>query len=73
LEQYLGGTLNGNPTAQNLPAPSTTMQLFYRGTDNSLYTRWASVDALKFTTTWSDEQKLGGILTGDPIAARYPG
>jgi hypothetical protein len=48
--------------------PGSVLQLFYRGADNSLYTRWRNPDG-----SWSGEQHLGGILNGDPFAARVPG
>ena len=47
--------------------PGSVLQLFYRGADNSLYTRWRNPDG-----SWSGEQHLGGILNGDPIAAQVP-
>jgi len=48
--------------------PGSILQVFYRGADDSLYTRWRNPDG-----TWSGEQHLGGILNGDPFAARVPG
>ena len=48
--------------------PSSILQVFYRGADDSLYTRWRNRDG-----SWSGEQRLGGILNGDPFAARVPG
>src|ERR1022692_938612 len=44
------------------------IQLFYRGTDNSVYSRWRSTDG-----SWVEEQGLCGTLNGDPIAAQIPG
>jgi hypothetical protein len=44
------------------------IQLFYRGTDNGVYTRWRDAAG-----SWSCEQGLGGILNGDPVAAHVPG
>src|ERR1035438_7638028 len=44
------------------------IQLFYRGTDNSVYSRWRSTDG-----SWVEEQCLCGTLNGDPIAAQIPG
>src|SRR5215471_8660465 len=57
--------VNTKTTAQ---VPGSVLQLFYRGADDSLYTRWRNPDG-----TWSSEQHLGGILNGDPFAARVPG
>jgi len=34
-----GGILNGDPNAARVPG-TDVLQLFYRGTDNSVYTRW---------------------------------
>ncbi len=62
-EQHIGGTLNGDPIAAQLPG-TDVLQLFYRGTDNSVWSRWRNTDG-----SWSDEQHIGGILNGDPIAA----
>ena len=45
-----------------------TLQLFYRGGDNSVRSRWRNPDG-----SWSGEQKIGGVLNGDPIAAVVPG
>ena len=47
---------------------SGIVQLFYRGKDNSLYSRWRNPDG-----SWSGEQHIGGVLNGDPIAAVVPG
>ena len=44
------------------------LQLFYRGTDNSVWSRWRNPDG-----SWSAEQHIGGLLAGDPIAAQVPG
>ena len=44
------------------------LQIFYRGTDNGLYTRWRS-----HYGGWSNEQQIGGVLEGDPVAAVVPG
>jgi hypothetical protein len=44
------------------------MQVFYRGGDNGLWTRWRNADG-----SWSKEEGMGGILNGDPIAAALPG
>jgi hypothetical protein len=67
-ERHLGGILNGDPIAAQVPG-TDILQLFYRGTDNSLYTRWRNPE----TESWSGEQHLGGTLNGDPIAAQVPG
>ena len=48
--------------------PGSILQVFYRGADDSLYTRWRKPNG-----SWSGEQHLGGILSGDPIAAKVPG
>ncbi|WP_161974648.1 hypothetical protein [Piscinibacter terrae] len=47
-----------------LPGP----ELYYRGTDNSVWSRWRNPDG-----HWSDEKQIGGMLSGDPIAAVVPG
>ena len=47
--------------------PGSILQVFYRGADDSLYTRWRNADG-----SWSGEQRLGGILSGDPFAAKVP-
>jgi hypothetical protein len=44
------------------------LQLFYRGTDAGVYTRWREADG-----TWSAEQGLGGLLTSIITAAVVPG
>jgi 1-phosphatidylinositol phosphodiesterase len=46
------------------------IQLFYRGTDNNLYTNWRSPDP---NGSWSGETKLGGLLNGKPFCAVVPG
>jgi hypothetical protein len=51
-----------------LPAVNYVIQLFYRGLDNGLWSRWREQDG-----TWHDEQALGGSLNGDPIVATIPG
>jgi hypothetical protein len=43
------------------------LQLFYAGANNGMYSRWRNVDG-----SWSNEQSLGGVLSGDPIAAQVP-
>ena len=45
-----------------------TLQLFYRGTDSAVWSRWRNADG-----SWSDEQQIGGDLIGDLIAAVIPG
>ena len=57
-------SLNTNTYAQ---VPGSILQVFYRGADDSLYTRWRNPDG-----SWSSEQHLGGILNGDPVAAQVP-
>jgi hypothetical protein len=57
----------GDPVASALPG-TDVLQLFYRGTDSALWTRWRDPDG-----TWSNEQRLGGTLVADPIAAALPG
>jgi hypothetical protein len=66
-EQHIGGTLNGDPIAAQVPG-TNILQLFYRGTDNSVYSRWRNADG-----SWSGESRIGGTLNGDPIAAQVPG
>ena len=61
-------TATGVNTKTYAQVPGSILQLFYRGADNSLYTRWRNPDG-----SWSGEQHLGGILNGDPFAARVPG
>jgi hypothetical protein len=46
---------------------SNPIQMFYRGGDNGLWTRWLD------SGTWSDEASLGGTLTTQPVAAIIPG
>jgi 1-phosphatidylinositol phosphodiesterase len=46
------------------------IQLFYRGTDNSLYTNWRSPDP---NGSWNGESYLGGVLNGKPFCAVVPG
>ena len=65
-EQDLGGILNGDPFAAQVPG-TNVLQVFYRGANDSLYTRWRNPNG-----TWSSEQHLGGILNGDPFAAQVP-
>jgi hypothetical protein len=44
------------------------LQVFYRdASDNSLRTRWRETSG-----AWSDEQNLGGVLSGDPFVAVLP-
>jgi len=43
------------------------LQLFYRGTNNALFSRWRNLDG-----SWSDEQDLGSVLGGNPITAQVP-
>ena len=45
-----------------------TVQLFYRGADNGLWSRWRNPDG-----SWSNEQSLGGQLLANPVAAVVPG
>jgi 1-phosphatidylinositol phosphodiesterase len=47
---------------------SDWLQLFYRGGDNALWTRFRDPSG-----NWSDEGALGGDLTSDPVAAVVPG
>jgi len=44
------------------------IQMFYRGTDNGLWTRSRDPDG-----TWTAEAPLGGALASDPVAAAIPG
>jgi hypothetical protein len=44
------------------------LQLFYRGQDNGVWSRWRNPDG-----SWSGEQSLGGLLTSDITAAVVPG
>ena len=46
---------------------SNPIQMFYRGGDNGLWTRWLD------SGTWSDEASLGSTLTTQPVAAIIPG
>jgi len=45
---------------------SGSIQVFYRGGDNGLWTRWRDPAT---TPIWSDEVPMGGGLNGDPVAA----
>jgi hypothetical protein len=65
--QRIGGVLNGAPVACQIPGTGV-VQLFYRGTDNNVWSVWRNTDG-----SWSDEQHIGGILNGDPIAVQIPG
>jgi hypothetical protein len=44
------------------------LQLFYRGQDNGVWSRWRNPDG-----SWSAEQGLGGVLTSDITAVVVPG
>jgi hypothetical protein len=46
------------------------LQLFYRGLDNGVWSRWRNPDG-----SWSSEQDIGGQIGGDygPTAAVVPG
>jgi hypothetical protein len=44
------------------------LQLFYRGLDNGVWSRWRNPDG-----SWSDEQNLRGQLSSDITAAVVPG
>jgi kumamolisin len=51
------------------PQPNTQLlQLFYRGQDNSIYSRWRNENG-----TWSTEQHIGGLISSDITAAQVPG
>jgi len=77
-EQSLGGKLISGTASGSSPAgtkftaavvPGTdVLQLFYRGTDNGVWSRWRNPDG-----SWSAEQRLGGVLTSDITAAVVPG
>ena len=43
------------------------LQLFYRGKDNHVWSRWRNSEG-----TWSTQEDIGGTLIGDPIAAVIP-
>ena len=58
----MGGYLTTDPVAALIPG-TNTLQLFYRGGDNGLWTRWLT------DGTWSDEVGMGGVLNGDPVTA----
>ena len=60
------GNLTGDPAAIAIPG-TDILQVFYRGGDNALWTRWRNPGATP--SPWSDEQSLGGGLNGDPVAA----
>jgi 1-phosphatidylinositol phosphodiesterase len=44
------------------------IQVFYRGADDALWTRWRNGDG-----SWADEVSMGGTLTNDPFAVPVPG
>jgi len=67
LEIDYGAKLKGEPIAAVVPG-TQILQLFYRATDDSVWSRWRIPDG-----NWSDEQAIGGKLSGDPIAAAIPG
>jgi Phosphatidylinositol-specific phospholipase C, X domain len=46
------------------------VQLFYRGSDNALWTRWRTPDP---NGSWADETGMGGVLNGKPFCAAIPG
>ena len=54
----LGGGLIGGPALASMSAAH--LDLYVRGTDNALWTRWWNGSA------WSNWQSLGGQLTSDP-------
>jgi hypothetical protein len=45
-----------------------TIQLFYVGTDQGIWTRWRNPDG-----SWSEENTLFGMLNGGVVAAQVPG
>ena len=49
-------------------AGTPVLQLFFRGTDNQLWTLWQKADR-----SWSALESLGGSLTTDPVAEKVPG
>jgi hypothetical protein len=68
------GTYSVEAVAMGLPSNRvtvdlvSTLQLFYRGTDKALWSRWRNPDG-----TWSSEQSLGGQLLANPVTAVVPG
>jgi len=67
LPYFLSG-LGGNPFATGVPG-TDILQVFYRGTDNGLWTTWRNPDG-----TWQQpHQSLGGQLNSDPFAISAPG
>ena len=70
LPPYTG--LDGDPFAISLPGTGVlqeVLQVFYRGTDNGLWSTWRNPDG-----TWQQpHQSLGGQLNGDPFAIPVPG
>ena len=85
-EQPLGGFLGGDPIAVQVPG-TNIVQVFYAGTDSPgrlgterglprpggypLRSLWSPSD--ESPAGWSDEQNLGGVITGDLVAAQVPG
>ena len=62
----MGGKLNGDPRAVEIPGTGT-IELFYRGSDDALVTRWRDP-----VSGWSPEVYMGGVLASDPFAAAAP-
>ncbi len=62
-----GSPVGAAPTAIQLPG-TNDLEVFYRGSDNALWTLWRNADG-----SWSKMQRLGGQLNGDPAVAQLPG
>ena len=63
----VGGFVFTAPIAIQLPG-TNILQVFYRGSDNALWTLWRNTDG-----SWSSMQRLGGQLGGDPAVTLIPG
>ena len=61
------GVISHHMVAAVVPG-TDVLQLFYRGQDNGVWSRWRNPDG-----SWSGEQSLGGVLTSDITAAVVPG
>ena len=62
------GLRNGPHVSAAQAAGAPILQVFYRGTDNQLWTLWQKADR-----SWSNPVFLGGSLTTDPVAEKVPG
>jgi hypothetical protein len=57
----LGGQLGGDPAVTQIPG-TDVIQVFYRGSDNALWTLWRNPPDGSTPPSWSSPQRLGGSL-----------